>query len=465
MYSEGVMKKPKSKFVCADCGTESPKWLGKCPGCGNWGSMSEELVVSSEMQEGALPSMLQKHATPVRLSQVETTEVTRFSTGSAEFDRALGGGVIPGEVFLVGGDPGIGKSTLLLQTAQLVAGAGFVVLYVTGEESIQQVRLRAQRLGAFHDALYVLAETDVDAILQHVLKLEPQFLIVDSIQTMFRSHVPSAPGSAQQVRESTMALLRLAKDRNVATCIVGHVTKDGTIAGPRLMEHMVDAVFYFEGDRNQRFRILRAVKNRFGSTNEIGVFDMQSGGLIDVLSPSEMFLAERSVGVAGSAVVSSLEGTRPMLIEVQALVTPTAFGTPRRMASGVDYNRVSLLMAVLEKRVGLPLQSQDAYVNVVGGVQMDEPAVDLGIAVSIASGFRDVPIKSGVVLIGEVGLTGEVRAVTHLEKRIQEAAKLGFTRVIAPSGNMKRLDRDSASDIEVIGVGSLQEALRLALGG
>lgn len=459
------MKKQKTKFVCQECQTESPKWLGRCPSCGGWGTMIEEVIQVASVRGVDSAHHVLKASSPMRLHEVETAETLRFSTGSAEFDRALGGGIIPGEVFLVGGDPGIGKSTLLLQTAHLVARAEWIVLYVTGEESVQQVRLRAQRLGALHDALYVLAETDVDVIAEHVHALGPHLLIVDSIQTMSRAHIQSAPGSSQQVRECTMALLRLAKERNLATCIVGHVTKDGTIAGPRLMEHMVDAVFYFEGDRNQRFRILRAVKNRFGSTNEIGVFDMQSGGLVDVLSPSEIFLAERSRGVAGSAVVSSLEGTRPMLIEVQALVTPTAFGTPRRMASGVDYNRVSLLMAVLEKRLGLYLQSQDAYVNVVGGVRMDEPAVDLGIAVAIASSFKDEPIRSGIVLIGEVGLTGEVRAVTHLEKRISEAAKLGFSRVLAPLGNMKRADSSIASEIEVIGVHSLQEALRLALGG
>lgn len=422
--------------------------------------MLEEVETSEVMLPGG-----QRASAPLRLQDVEMTPVARFGSGSAEFDRVLGGGIIPGSLILVGGDPGIGKSTLLLQTAHRVALSGRTVLYVTGEESPQQVRLRATRLGSFSDQLFVLAETDLDQIEKHVRAQTPILLIIDSIQTMFRQGLPSAPGSAQQVRECTLRLLQIAKDLHIATCIVGHVTKDGTIAGPRLMEHMVDAVLYFEGDRHHRFRVLRGVKNRFGSTNEIGVFDMQTVGLEDVVSPSELFLAERSIGAIGSAVVASMEGTRPVLAEVQALITPTAFGTPRRMASGLDYNRVTLLMAVLEKRVGMQLQSHDAYVNVAGGMRIDEPAVDLGIALAIASSFRERPVLVGMVAIGEVGLTGEVRAVTRLDQRVQEAAKLGFTKVLAPSGNLARHDGSMPSGVEVVGVDSLQEAIRFALGG
>ena len=421
----------------------------------------QEVVESADVRlpEGRAASV------PMRLQEVEMAPVQRFSSGSGEFDRVLGGGIIPGSLILVGGDPGIGKSTLLLQTAHRVADTGALVLYVTGEESPQQVRLRAERLGSLSDQLLVLAETDLDVIEKHVRARRPILLIIDSIQTVFRQGMPSAPGSAQQVRECTLRLLQIAKDLHIATGIIGHVTKDGTIAGPRLMEHMVDAVLYFEGDRHHRFRILRGVKNRFGSTHEIGVFDMQTVGLEDVVSPSELFLAERSIGAVGSVVVASMEGTRPVLAEVQALVTPTAFGTPRRMASGLDYNRVSLLMAVLEKRVGLHLQSQDAYVNVAGGMRIDEPAVDLGVALAIASSFRERPVPAGLIAVGEVGLTGEVRAVTRLDQRLQEAEKLGFTKMVAPLGNVKRLDAIDSRRLEVVGVESLQEAIRIVLEG
>ncbi len=403
-------------------------------------------------------------SSPRLLQEVELTDIARYSTGSEEFDRVLGGGIIPGSLFLVGGDPGIGKSTLLLQTAERVALSGGTVLYVTGEESPQQVKLRAERLTSHGTSLYVLAETDLAQVEKHVQGLKPIFLIIDSIQTMFRSDLPSAPGSPQQVRECTLTLLRMAKDLPVATCIVGHVTKDGAIAGPRLMEHMVDAVLYFEGDRHHRFRVLRAVKNRFGSTNEIGIFDMQANGLMDVVSPSELFLSERSIGAVGSAVVASMEGTRPMLAEVQALVTPTAFGTPRRMASGVDYNRVTLLMAVLEKRVGMYLQGQDAYVNVAGGMKVEEPAIDLGIAMAIVSSFRDRAIQPGVVFVGEVGLTGEVRAVMRMEDRVREAQKLGFSRVVVPIKNVEGKSSRHFDNIKVIGIGSLQDAIHVVLG-
>lgn len=460
------MKKAKTRFVCGECGAESPKWLGRCPHCGAWGAMKEETALPPDT---AADGSVLRPGSPVLLRDVEQVWTERFETGSAEFDRVLGGGVIPGSLFLVGGDPGIGKSTLLLQTAHRVAAAGRPVLYVTGEESPEQVRLRGERLGTFADGLYVLAETDFDRISQHVRTIRPEFVILDSIQTLYRPELPSAPGSPQQVRECALQALRLAKSERVAICVVGHVTKDGTLAGPRLMEHMVDAVLYFEGDRHHRFRVLRSVKNRFGSTNEIGVFDMQSAGLVDVLSPSEFFLAERSADAAGSAVVAVMEGTRPVLAEIQALIAPTSFGNPRRMASGLDSNRLTLLMAVLERRVGLYLQGSDAYVNVAGGMKIDEPGADLAIAVSVASSLRDRPVAQGTVLIGEVGLTGEVRAVTRLEQRVQEAKKLGFQRIVAPRGNVER-SADAGFfgieviGIEVIGVATVHEAIRVALG-
>ncbi len=456
------MKKAKTHFICQECGAVSPKWMGRCPSCANWGTMVEERASHPAASNAGQHDAAQ----PLLLEEVSLEDTTRYSTGSEEFDRVLGGGVIPGELLLVGGDPGIGKSTLLLQTAHRVSRAGASVLYVTGEESPQQVRLRADRLGAGGGNLYVLAETDWTQIEKNVERLNPIFLIIDSVQTMFHPALPSAPGTVQQVREVALQALRLAKDRQTAICLVGHVTRDGTIAGPRLMEHMVDAVLYFEGDRHHRFRILRTVKNRFGSTNEIGVFDMRADGLEDVHSPSEFFLAERSEGAAGSVIVASLEGTRPVLAEVQALVAASAFGTPRRTASGLDYNRVNLLMAVLEKRTGLYLQGHDAYVNVAGGMRLEEPAIDLGLALAVASSFRDRPLPARTVVVGEVGLTGEVRAVSRLEQRIQEAEKLGFEQIVAPGGNVSRMkDFLSGQSIRVLGVGSLDEALRTVLGG
>ena len=457
------MKKGKINYACTECGAESVKWMGRCPACGAWGTMVEQMIAPASSQNSGWSQDGQKNQ-PQAVPDIEMTEVERFSSGSQELDRVLGGGIIPGALFLVGGDPGIGKSTLLLQTAHKVAEAGRRVLYVTGEESPQQVKMRAARIGTLSDRLFVLSETDLGQLEHHVRAVKPGFLVIDSIQTMFRPELASAPGSPQQVRECTLLLLRLAKSEQIATCIVGHVTKDGSLAGPRLLEHMVDAVLYFEGDRHHRYRVLRTVKNRFGSTSELGVFDMQGMGLVDVLSPSELFLSERSSGASGSIVVASMEGSRPVLAEVQALVTPTAYGNPRRTASGIDYQRVTLLMAVLEKRIGLYLQNHDAYVNVAGGIRVEEPAIDLGLALSIASSFRDVPIPMGIVAVGEVGLTGEVRAVTRLDQRIQEAKKLGFTKMVAPLGNVERM-KDSVSGIELVGVRTLDEAIRLVVGG
>jgi DNA repair protein RadA/Sms len=373
----------------------------------------------------------------------------------------LGGGIVPGSLVLIGGDPGIGKSTLLLQLSRELSAAGKGLLYVSGEESATQIKLRAERLGTMHDNLYVLSETDLDLAIRAVDELRPDFLIIDSIQTMFRPSFSSAPGSVSQVRECTSMLLRVAKTLNIATFIVGHVTKDGSLAGPRMLEHMVDAVLYFEGERHHTYRVLRAVKNRFGSTNELAIFEMTERGLQEVSNPSEMFLSERTEHSPGSAVVAAMEGSRPLLLEVQSLVAQTSFGTPRRMATGADYNRVCLIIAVLERRLGMQLQMSDAYVNLAGGVRVDEPAIDLGVALALASSFRDRPLAEGDVYIGEVGLTGEVRSVTRLEQRIKEADKLGFRRCIVPAYSLKGWRPQG--NIEVVGVKTVAEALQLAL--
>ncbi|MCX7572269.1 DNA repair protein RadA [Tumebacillus sp. DT12] len=458
------MAKYKSKFVCQDCGYESPKWMGKCPGCGQWNTMVEEVATTSKPSaHGELHHLQTEPSKPSKITEINTVEEVRQHSGTSEFDRVLGGGIVAGSLVLVGGDPGIGKSTLLLQTAHAIAKQGLRMLYVSGEESAKQIKLRADRLGALSDNLYILPETDLERIEAHIKLVNPNFLIVDSIQTVYRPGLQSAPGSVGQVRECTAFLLRIAKSLNIATFIVGHVTKEGAIAGPRMLEHMVDAVLYFEGERHNTYRILRAVKNRFGSTNEIGIFEMREGGLEEVTNPSELFLSERPHGVAGSCVVASMEGTRPVLLEIQALVTPSSYGTPRRMGTGLDHNRVSLIMAVLEKRMGLYLQSQDAYVNVAGGVRVDEPAVDLGIALALASSFREQLMRPTDVYIGEVGLTGEVRGVSRIEQRVREAMKLGFTRVIVPTKNLRGWQ--PPGDIEVIGVETVQEAFQVALGG
>lgn len=392
---------------------------------------------------------------------IDSGREPRIPTGLGELNRVLGGGLVPGSLLLVGGDPGIGKSTLLLQTASALAGQGLKVLYVSGEESVRQTKLRADRLGALSDNLFVLCETNLDFVDEAIKEMEPDFLVIDSIQTVYRPDVPSAPGSVAQVRECTAEFMRIAKGGGIATVLVGHVTKEGAIAGPRLLEHMVDCVLYFEGERHHTYRLLRAVKNRFGSTNEIGIFDMTEDGLREVANPSELFLSERPLGVAGSTVVASMEGTRPVLVELQALVSPTHFPSPRRMTSGIDHHRVSLVIAVLEKRMGMFLQNQDAYVNVAGGVKLDEPAADLAAAVSLASSFKDLPTRPFDVFFGEVGLTGEVRAVSRAEQRVKEAHKLGFKRVILPETSLKGWQPPSG--IQVIGVKTVAEALKAAL--
>lgn len=458
------MAKYKSKFVCQDCGYESPKWMGKCPGCGQWNRMVEEVATShTAPSHAALQHLQSEPARVTAITEIDTVEEKRTHSGYGEFDRVLGGGIVGGSLVLVGGDPGIGKSTLLLQTSNAIATQGRRVLYVSGEESAKQIKLRADRLGSLSDNLLILPETDLERIESHIKVHNPDFLIIDSIQTVYRPGLQSAPGSVGQVRECTAFLLRIAKTLNLATFIVGHVTKEGAIAGPRMLEHMVDAVLYFEGERHHTYRILRGVKNRFGSTNEIGIFEMREKGLEEVVNPSELFLSERPHGVAGSCVVASMEGTRPVLVEIQALVTPSSYGTPRRMATGLDHNRVSLIMAVLEKRMGLYLQSQDAYVNVAGGVRLDEPAVDLGIALALASSFREQTMPPTDCYIGEVGLTGEVRGVSRIEQRVREAMKLGFTRLIVPTKSLRGWQPPAG--VQVIGVETVQEAFQVALGG
>lgn len=455
------MAKVKSKFICQECGYESPKWMGKCPGCQAWNTMVEEIERSYKTMRHA-PSLIGAQETASSIIHIKGSDEPRISTGLSELNRVLGGGIVPGSLILVGGDPGIGKSTLLLQLSATLAAKPLRALYISGEESARQTKLRADRLGVAAPELYVLCETNMEFIEQAIEQVDPDFLVIDSIQTVYHPAVTSAPGSVAQVRECTGSFMRIAKGKGIATVLVGHVTKEGAIAGPRLLEHMVDCVLYFEGERHHSYRVLRAVKNRFGSTNEIGIFEMKEEGLREVANPSELFLSERPKGVSGSIVAASMEGTRPVLVELQALVASTNFPSPRRMAAGVDHHRLSLIIAVLEKRMGMYLQTQDAYVNVAGGVKLDEPAVDLAIAVSIASSFRDVPTRPDDVVFGEVGLTGEVRAVSRIEQRVMEAKKLGFKRVILPQSSLKGWT--SPTGIQVIGVHSVQDALEASLG-
>ncbi len=428
--------KLKTFYTCQKCGLQSPKWLGRCPDCMEWNTLVEETAPPRAGKGGSGKGQI---SVPVLLRDVAAAEEDRIRCGIRELDRVLGGGVVPGSFILIGGDPGIGKSTLLLQGAARLADSG-EALYVTAEESARQIKLRAERLGISADRLLVLAETSLEAILERVEERKPAFLVVDSIQTIFTAALESAPGSVSQVRECAGRLMHLAKGGGPSVFIVGHVTKEGSIAGPRMLEHMVDTVLYFEGDPGHPYRILRAVKNRFGSTNEIGVFEMKDSGLAEVLNPSEIFLAERPQGASGSVVIPSLEGTRPILVELQALVSGSSLGTPRRTAIGIDHNRVSLLVAVLEKKVGLSLMAQDIFLNVAGGVRLNEPATDLGVAAALASSHLNRPIPARTALFGEIGLAGEVRAVSRPELRVKEAARLGFNRCFLPAGNLKNLE-------------------------
>lgn len=454
------MAKIKTVFICQECGYESPKWLGRCTGCGTWNSMVEEKITRQKTDQRYSQDQRTK---AIAITEVKTSRQPRYHTGIKELNRVLGGGLVPGSLILVGGDPGIGKSTLLLQMAYQLAKQDRSVLYVSGEESLEQIRMRAERLDALHSRLQVVSETELFRIESLIEQVKPELTIIDSIQTMYHAEITSAPGSVSQVRECTGYFMRLAKEKRSAIMIVGHVTKAGAIAGPRMLEHMVDSVLYFEGERHHSYRILRAVKNRFGSTNEIGVFEMKEQGLEEVTNPSELFLSERPTGAPGTAVVASIEGTRPVLVELQALVASTHFAAPKRMAQGVDQHRLAMMIAVLEKRLGLFLQNQDIYLNAVGGVRLVEPAVDLAIVISLASSFRDTPTKADDLYIGEVGLTGEVRGVSQVEQRIKEAKQMGFRRVILPQKNEKALYADQG--IELIGVSTVEEALTAAFGG
>ena len=451
-----MAKAKKSIYFCQNCGHEESKWLGQCPMCREWNTFVEEKVTVSK---GTAAKNTVREAEVVTLSSVSTDQEDRMQTEIEELDRVLGGGVVPGSLVLVGGDPGIGKSTLLLQVCKRLSDQGRKVLYISGEESLKQIKLRANRMGTFSDHLLLLCETNLETIRQVIEREHPAVAVSDSIQTMYSEEVTAAPGSVSQVREATNTLMQIAKGLNITIFIVGHVTKEGTVAGPRVLEHMVDTVLYFEGDRHASYRILRGVKNRFGSTNEIGVFEMRETGLEEVPNPSEYMLNGRPEDASGSVVACSMEGTRPILMEIQALVCRSNFGMPRRTAAGTDYNRVNLLMAVLEKRVGLPLSNYDAYINIAGGIRMNEPAIDLGIVMAIVSSYKNQSISPGTIVFGEVGLSGEVRAVSMPEQRVAEARKLGFKTCIMPQVSKDMLKK--VEGIEVIGVKSVNQAINL----
>lgn len=449
-----MAKAKTTVFFCQSCGYESSKWMGQCPGCKEWNTFVEEAVDKKSVGKTRAAVSETK---PVPLSAIEASTDERISTQMSELDRVMGGGIVSGSLVLVGGDPGIGKSTLLLQVCRNLAAQKIDVLYISGEESLQQIKIRAQRVGSFEDSLHLLCETNLDTIRSVIDREKPQIVVIDSIQTMYSEDVGSAPGSVSQVREATSVLMQIAKGMNITIFIVGHVTKEGVVAGPRVLEHMVDTVLYFEGDRYAAYRILRGVKNRFGSTNEIGVFEMCQEGLREVKNPSEYMLSGKPEGASGSVVACSMEGTRPILLEVQALVCHTNFGMPRRTAAGTDYNRVNLLMAVLEKRLGLKLSDCDAYVNIAGGIRMNEPAIDLGIVLAIVSSYKERPIDEKTICFGEVGLSGEVRAVSMAEQRVLEAKKLGFTTCILPQ--VSRESMRPVEGIRLVGVRTVKDAM------
>ena len=449
------MAKNQTVFVCSNCGNESPKWLGKCPACNSWNTFYEEKIVTSKVsgEKKAVSAEVKK------LNSVEIEKYSRYKTGYEELDRVLGGGLVQGSLVLLGGEPGIGKSTLILQICDKIKVNGSV-LYISGEESATQIKMRADRLNINNENILFLGETCIETIENTLESVKPDFIIIDSIQTMYSEQLQAAAGSVSQVREITARIMQMCKRKNITTILIGHVTKDGNIAGPRVLEHMVDTVLYLEGERYFSYRILRGVKNRFGSTNEVGLFEMKEEGLCEIENPSEILISERDGNPSGSVIVASLEGTRPMLIEIQALLAPTAFGMPRRTGIGVDYNRMALLMAVLEKRAGLHISNYDAYINVVSGIKIDEPAVDLGIALAIASNFKNVPLPKDLVVVGEIGLTGEIRSVNSLEKRVKEAEKMGFKTFVVPESGKKQIKYKTTS-INVIGVKTISEALRV----
>lgn len=458
------MAKVKTRYVCQNCGYVNPKWLGKCPECLKWNTFLEEIEEKKTSGIKSVASISKNSAKVTKINSITTDKEERFSTKISELDRVLGSGVIPGSLVLVGGDPGIGKSTLLLQVSNNIAESGRKVLYISGEENEGQIKLRAKRLNADSENLYIYTENNLAAIELVVLEMKPDVIIVDSIQTVVDPEINSAPGTVSQIKESTSKFMKIAKGHQITTFIVGHVTKEGALAGPRVLEHMVDTVLYFEGERYNTYRILRAVKNRFGSTNEMGVFEMKSDGLVELENPSKVLIAEKPQGVSGSVIVSTLEGTRSMLLELQALVAPTNFGYPRRTTTGVDNNRVALILAVLEKVVGMQIQNQDVFVNIVGGLKTNEPSMDLGIALAVASSFKNIPVDASVAVTGEIGLTGEVRTVSFIEKRIIECEKLGFKKMIIPAGNYIDAFKDDYK-IEIVPVKNLRQSIDEVLGG
>ena len=455
------MLKTHTRYVCQSCGYESPKWIGRCPDCEEWATLVEEAV--EHVSPGKRAALSAVFAAPTPITDLAAGGASRTSCGIAEFDRVLGGGVVAGSLVLIGGDPGIGKSTILIQVANHLSVSSGQVLYISGEESAEQIKLRSNRIGISSPSLLLAAETNIQAVERYAESVKPAYLVIDSIQTMYDPELASAPGTVSQVRSCTAALSRVAKKGGIPVFIVGHVTKEGSLAGPRVLEHMVDTVLYFEGDTHQSYRVLRAVKNRFGSTDELGIFEMREGGLEEVPNPSEALLAERPVHGAGSIVTSTIEGSRPLLVEIQALVAPSYFTSPRRMATGVDYNKMLMILAVLEKRVGLALGNKDVYVNVAGGVRIVEPAADLAIALAVASSLLDKPVDSAAIALGEIGLAGEVRAVGQMEKRLKEAARLGFERAIVAARSAQKLSKDIK--IEAVGVLSVRDAIDSALRG
>ena len=449
------MAKSKTIFVCSECGNESSKWLGKCPACNSWNTFYEQKVV--ETKAGGHKDLAKSENKPQKLNSYEAKETLRNSTGFGELDRVLGGGLVKGSLVLLGGEPGIGKSTLILQICDKVKGEG-KVLYVSGEESAEQIKMRADRLGINNDDILFLGETDIDVVNQAIIEINPKLVIIDSIQTMYSEEISAAAGSVSQVREITSQVMRVCKSRAITTIIIGHVTKEGNIAGPRVLEHMVDTVLYLEGERYFSYRVLRGVKNRFGSTNEIGMFEMNEEGMCEITNPSDILISEREDNPAGSCIVSSIEGTRAILIELQALTTQSIFGFPKRTANGTDYNRLALLIAVLEKRAGIMLGSQDVYLNLVGGIRVNEPSIDLGMMMAVVSSFKNVAIPKDMVIIGEVGLTGEVRRINVIDKRLKEAEKLGFKSCIIPESNKK--DLKEKYKLDIIGVSNINEAMK-----
>ena len=453
------MAKSKTIFVCSECGNESSKWLGKCPACNSWNTFYEQKVVETKSSGRNASNAEKINNKPQTLNSYQAKETIRTSTGFNELDRVLGGGLVKGSLVLLGGEPGIGKSTLILQICDKIQGEG-KVLYVSGEESAEQIKMRADRLGINNDDILFLGETDIDVVNQAIIDINPKLVIIDSIQTMYSEEITAAAGSVSQVREITSQVMRVCKSRAITTIIIGHVTKEGNIAGPRVLEHMVDCVLYLEGERYFTYRILRGVKNRFGSTNEIGMFEMREEGMCEITNPSDILISEREDNPAGSCIVSCMEGTRPILVELQALTSQTIYGYPKRTANGIDYNRLSLLIAVLEKRVGLQLGSQDVYLNVVGGLRINEPSIDLGIVLVTASSFKNVPIPKDMVIMGEVGLTGEIRRINNIEKRLKEAEKLGFKTCIIPESNKR--DLKDKFKLDIICVRNINEAMKKA---